>query len=112
MGHVKPQLSPSSGPRLVGQGERLLSNGLHAVSWEGTAAWGLLIVCLPRQRSGREHLAMYSICYLPGTCGKGRCRWEGRCSRQDLGVQHPGVSRGDGMGYNPGENPRASGHSQ
>lgn len=111
MGHVKPQLSPSSGFRLVGRGERLLSDGPHALCWEGVAAWGPFIVCPPRRRSGRQRLAMDSICSLPGTCGKGRCRWEGRCSRQDLGVTEPGGSRGDGMGYNPGENPRASSHS-
>ena len=29
-----------------------------------------------------------------------------------FGVEESGVSRGDGMGYKPSENPRASGHSQ
>lgn len=39
--------------------------------------------------------------------------WDERWSQKDLGVKEPRVSRGDGMGYNnPGENPKASGHSQ
>lgn len=37
-------------------------------------------------------LGVLSSCSPPGTCRKGRCRWEGRCSWQDLGVRR-------GMGW-------------
>ena len=36
---------------------------------------------------------------------------EGSCSQQNLGFKELEVSRGDGVGYNPQKNPRASGHS-
>lgn len=114
MGHVKPQLSSSSGPRLVGRGERLLSNGLLASAGSLAGEQGYVgppYSASAGQGSGRQHLVVHSICSPPGTCRMGRCRWEGGCSQQDLGIKELRVSRGDGLGYNPCENLRASCHS-
>lgn len=104
MGHVKPQLSPSSGSHLVGQGERLLSNGLQASA--GSLPRGPGHLGPPCSASAWAEVRKAAP-VVHSICGKGRCRWEGRCSWQDLGVKELGVSRGDGVGYNLCEKPQS-----
>lgn len=92
MGHVKLQLSPSSGSRLVGQGERLLSNGLRVSA--GSLLRGPGCLGPPYGASARAEVRMAA----PGhalSVGRGAVAW------QDLGVKELGISGGMGWARTP-----------